>query len=257
MGTDEQPHPMDATTGSNGRATLETDEGVAELRLTDPDRRNAFSPELGEDVLSLLLEIDDREDVSAVVLTAEGPAFCAGLDLEVLRDGDPDEREYMFELLGAVTDWLYWSERPVVVGANGPAPGGGSIIIDACDVRVGSDELSMWWPEVAFGLAGQPIAARLVSQVGWPKATELMLLGDEAELGAEEARELGLLNRVVPADEVEATAREMAGVIAEHDRNHDNVASHLRAIQHAREELQGTSQPYSQWLARDLDGVLE
>ena len=248
---------MSPIPASNGRATLEVDDGVAHVRLTDPDRRNAFSPELGEDLLSLLLETDDREEVSAVVLTAEGPAFCAGLDLGVLQGDDPDKREYMFELLGAVTDWCYWSERPVIVGANGPAPGGGSVIINACDIRVGSDELSMWWPEVAFGLAGQQIAARLVSQVGWPKATELMLLGDEAEIGAEEAQELGLLNRVVAADEVEETAREMAAVIADHDRQHDNIGSHLRAIQHAREELQGTSQPYSQWLARDLDGVLE
>jgi enoyl-CoA hydratase/carnithine racemase len=247
---------MVTETAPNGRATLAVEDGVAELRLTDPGRRNAFSPALAEDLLRLILEIDDREDVSATVLTAAGPAFCAGIDLDVLRGDDPDERAYMFELIGAVTDWLYWSDRPAVVGADGPAPGGGTIILNACDVRVGGEDLSMWWPEVAFGLSGQQIVARLVSQVGWPKATELMLLGDEAPLGPEEAKDLGLLNRVVPADEVEETAREIAGVIAEHDREHDNVASHLEAIQHAREELQGASQAYAGWLTRDLSRVL-
>lgn len=247
---------MSPRTAPNGRATLAFDEGVAELRLTDPDRRNAFSPALAEDLLRLMLAVDDHDDVSATVLTAEGPAFCAGIDLDVLMGDDPDERAYMFELLGAVTDWLYWSDRPAVVGADGPAPGGGTIILNASDIRVGGEALSMWWPEVAFGLPGQQIVARLVSQVGWPKATELMLLGDEAPLSPEEAQDLGLLNRVVPSGEVDETAREIAGVIAEHDREHDNVASHLEAVQHAREELKGASQEYAGWLTRDLSGVL-
>ena len=247
---------MAPETAPNGRATLEVDGGVAELRLTDPDRRNAFSPALGEDLLSLMLEVEEHEDVSATVLTAEGAAFCAGIDLDVLGGDDPDERAYMFELLEAVTDWLYWSDQPTVVGADGPAPGGGTIILNACDIRVGGEDLSMWWPEVAFGLPGQQIVARLVSQVGWPKATELMLLGDEAPLSPDDARDLGLLNRVVPSDAVDETAREMAGVIADHDREHDNVTSHLEAIQYAREELQGASQVYSGWLTRDLSRVL-
>lgn len=247
---------MVTKTGSNGRAELAVEDGIAQLQLTDPDRRNAFSPALGEDVLRLLLDVDDREDVSAVVVTAEGPAFCAGLDLDVLRGDDPEETEYMTELLGGVVDWLYWSEHPVVVGASGPSPGGGTIIFNACDIRVGGEDLSLWWPEVAFGLSGHTIIARLVSQVGWPKATELMLLGDEAGLDAEAAHELGLVNQVVPPADVESTAREMAEVIVEHDRAHDNIASHMAAMQRAREGLQGASQPYAGWLGQDLHRIL-
>jgi enoyl-CoA hydratase/carnithine racemase len=247
---------MSTTTGSNGRVTLEIADGIAQVRLTDPDNRNAFSPALGEDLVELFLDIDDRKDVSAVVFTGEGPAFCAGLDLGVLGGDDPDEIDYMTDLLEAAIDWLYWNDHPVVVGARGPAPGGGTILLNACDIRIGGDDLSLWWPEVAFGLAGHTIVARLVSQVGWPKATELMLLGDEASLDAESARELGLVNRVVPPAEVEATARDVAGIIVEHDREHDNIASHMAAIQHAREEMQGASQPFAGWLARDLKGVL-
>ncbi|MFB6172492.1 MAG: enoyl-CoA hydratase/isomerase family protein [Haloarculaceae archaeon] len=247
---------MTRETGPNECAELTVESGVAELRLADPERRNAFSPALGEDLLSLMLAIDDRDDVSAVVLSSEGEAFCAGLDLTVLQGDDPEERAYMFDLLGAVIDWLYWSDRPIVVGARGAAPGGGSILIDASDIRVAGDDISMWWPEVAFGIPGHHIAARLVSQVGWPRATELMLLGDEAPVGAEEAREIGLVNRVVAPEEVDETAREIAGVIAEHDRQHGNVQSHLEAIHHAREELQGASQAYSRWLSSDLGDVI-
>jgi enoyl-CoA hydratase/carnithine racemase len=248
---------MVSEAGPNGRASLEIDDAVAELRLTDPDNRNAFSPELGEDLVTLMVEIDEHDDVSAVLLTAEGAAFCAGLDLGVLQSDDTDRQDYMFDLLEAVIEWLYWTDLPVVVGADGPAPGAGTIILNACDMRVGGEDLSMWWPEVAFGLAGHTIVARLVSQVGWPKATELMLLGDEAPLPPEEAEDLGLLNRVVDSAEVESTAREMADVVAEHDRQHDNIASHMDAIQHAREELQGASQTYAGWLARDLGRVLQ
>jgi enoyl-CoA hydratase/carnithine racemase len=246
---------MSTETGPNGRAELTVSDGVAELRLTDPEKRNCFSPELGEDVLTLMLEIDER-DVSAVVLTSEGEAFCAGLDLSILQGDDDERRGYMFELLGAVTDWLYWSDLPVVVGADGAAPGGGSIIIDACDIRVAGEELSMWWPEVAFGVPGHHIAARLVSQVGWPRATELMLMGNERPVGAEEARDIGLVNRVVDSGEVDETAHEIAGVIAAHDHQHGNISSHLEAIQHAREELQGSSQAYSQSLAQDFERTL-
>lgn len=248
---------MSTESGPNGKAELTVSEGIAELRLTDPERRNCFSPELGEDLLSLMLNVDERADVSAVVLTSEGKAFCAGIDLTVLQGDDEERRGYMFELLGAVTDWLYWGDHPVIVGASGPAPGGGSIIIDACDIRVAGEDISMWWPEVAFGIPGHHIAARLVSQVGWPRATELMLLGDEAPIGAEEAKEIGLVNRVVAPDAVRETTRELAGVISAHDREHDNVASHLAAIQHAREELQGASQAYSRWLSEDLGRTLQ
>jgi len=248
---------MSTETGPNGKAELTVDERVAELRLADPEHRNAFSPELGEDLLTLMLGVDDREDVSAVVLTSEGEVFCAGLDLNVLQGDDPERREYMFDLLGGVIDWLYWSDVPVVVGASGPAPGGGSILIDASDIRVVGDDISMWWPEVAFGIPGHHIAARLVSQVGWPRATELMLLGDERPLGAEEAREIGIVNRVVAPDRATEEAHDIAAIIAEHDRQHGNIQSHLEAIHHAREEMQGSSRAYSEWLARDLDRVLE
>lgn len=246
---------MTTETGPNGRVELTVEERVAELRLMDPERRNAFSPALGEDLLGLMLTIDER-DVSTAVLTSEGEVFCAGLDLDVLRGNDEEARRYMFELLGGAIDWLYWGEVPVVVGASGPAPGGGSILIDASDIRVVGEDISMWWPEVAFGIPGHHIAARLVSQVGWPKAAEIMFLGPEAPLDAQTAREVGLVNRVVPPEDVAATAREIAGVIADHDRQHGNVQAHLEAIQHAREELQGASHAYSQWLARDLEGIL-
>ncbi|MFW6045781.1 MAG: enoyl-CoA hydratase/isomerase family protein, partial [Natronomonas sp.] len=82
---------MTTNTGPNGRVESTVQNGVAEVHLDDPDRRNAFSPELGEDLLRALLEVGDRDDVSAVALTAEGKAFCAGLDLGVLR-GDDDDR---------------------------------------------------------------------------------------------------------------------------------------------------------------------
>ena len=116
-----------ATDGPNDHVSLEVTEGVAHVRLEDPDNYNVFSLPLAEDLLTHLLAVDDREDVSAVALTAEGDAFCAGLDIDVLTGDDPGARERLLGYLDAVGSWLYTSEYPVVVGARGPAPGASAL----------------------------------------------------------------------------------------------------------------------------------
>ena len=244
---------MSTTTGPNDTVRLRIDDGIAELRLEDPDRRNAFSPALGEDLVRLMLDIDDRDDVTVVTLTAEGDVFCAGLDVGVLSEGTAEERAFMTELLGAASDWLYWAEYPVVGGGVGAMPGGGAILMNATDIRVVSEDAALWWPELAFGLRAHDHAISLVATVGAPKATEIVLLGDEAKVSAEEARSLGLVNRVVPADEVDETVREIAEGIARYDDGGELVREHLRVVQHARQELKGASPAYARGQALDVD----
>lgn len=244
---------MSTTTGPNDTVRLRIDDGIAELRLEDPDRRNAFSPALGEDLVRLMLEIDDRDDVAVVTLTAEGDVFCAGLDVGVLSEGTAEERAFMTELLGAASDWLYWSEHPVVGGGVGAMPGGGAILMTATDIRVVSEDAALWWPELAFGLRAHDHAISLVATVGAPKATEIVLLGDQAKVSADEARSLGLVNRVVPADEVDETVREIAEGIARYDDDGELVREHLRVVKHARQELKGASPAYARGQALDVD----
>jgi len=116
-----------------------------------------------------------------------------------------------------------------------------------------SEDIGIWWPENQLGMKAYGEAVFLVSALGAPKATETILMGDEATITAEEARTLGLVNRVVPAAEVDDTAREMASTIAEYDEQHGLVREYMEAIQHARREQNGASQVYAAQLERSLD----
>jgi len=244
---------MTSETGSNGRVELDVENGIAALRLTDSEHKNVFSLELGEDLVRFMMAIEERDDVSAVSLTAEGDVFCAGLDVSVVREGSSAEREFLFDLLRAASDWLYWSEVPVVAGGVGAMPGAGAILMTAADIRVVGDDAALWWPEIAFGLRAYEPTIQLVSTVGAPKATEIILLGDRAKVNAEEARRIGLVNRVVASTEVDETVREVATAIARYDDGGELVREHLRVIQHARQELQGASTAYAKGRALDID----
>ncbi|WP_254525122.1 enoyl-CoA hydratase/isomerase family protein [Natrinema caseinilyticum] len=242
-----------ATYGPNDTVSLAIDDGVAEIRLEDPDRYNVFSPRLSEDLLAHFEEVGDREDVSAVALTAEGSTFCAGLDLDIVQGDDPAALDALRQNLGAARNWLSESTLPVVTGATGAAPGAGAILLARSDIRVVGEDVGIWWPENQLGMKAYGEAVFLVSALGAPKATETILMGDEAKLTAEEAHTLGLVNRVVPAEDVDDTVREMAGVIAEYDRQHGLTSEYMQAIQHARREENGASQVYAAQLERSLN----
>jgi enoyl-CoA hydratase/carnithine racemase len=239
--------------GPNDRVSLSVDDGVAAVRLDDPDNYNAFSIPLAEDLLTHLLEVEDREDVSVVTLTAAGDTFCAGLDIDVLTGDDPEATERLVGYLDAVGSWLYTSDVPVVAGASGAAPGAGAILISKADIRVLGEDAELWWPEIQFGLKAYGEAADLVDAVGAPKATEIMLMGEDAAVSAAEARRLGFANRVVAPDEVADTVAGMAETIAGYDRQHGLVGEYLEVIHGARRDQRGTSTVYAEQLEREID----
>ena len=246
---------MATETGSNGLAELAVGGGVAELRLAHPEKKNAFSPALGEDLVELIVEVESREDVSVVLVTGEGDTFCAGADVGVLTGDDPDAVDRLFGRLYDVQGWMHEGPLPVVVGARGQAPGASAILITSADLRVVGEDTRLWWPEVGFGLEAFERAADLTTQVGAPKATELMLLGEEAKLGAEDARRLGLVNRVVPDGSVEEEAREMAETIAGYDREFGTIGRYLESIQGARRDAGGAAEAYAAFRERALDST--
>jgi enoyl-CoA hydratase/carnithine racemase len=244
-------HPNVSTHGPNGAATLDVDDGVAEVRLTAPERNNVFTPGLGEDLTEHLLAVEQNDSVSAMVLTAAGEHFCAGLDVDVVTGDDEAAREALFGTLDDLRRWLSTAPVPVFVGARGAAPGAGAVLIAHTDVRVLGSDAQLWWPEAAFGLKAFEEAVNLVATVGAPKATEVMLLGDEAKLSAEEARQVGLVNRVVDPEAVDDTVRGMAATVAETDRRHGQVGEYLDVLRHARRERDGASRVY----ARERGGI--
>lgn len=223
------------TTGSNGRAKLRIEDGIADLRLVDTERRNCFSIPMGEDLLELYRRIESHEDVTTVCLTADEDVFCAGLDLDIVSN--PEERaedlERMLSLFDPSSGWLRECPYPTVVGAQGAAPGAGAALANAADILIAGEHLQIWWPEINVGIPPYSLGPRLVRQVGQRRATELALLGREAKLDASEAKELGLVNRVVPTDQVRDEALYIADTLAATEREHGSVLDMYEIIQSA------------------------
>jgi enoyl-CoA hydratase/carnithine racemase len=171
---------------------------VALLTLNDPDRRNALSREI---VRGLFAGLDRSIDAGAraVVIAAQGPAFCAGANIDDLRNGwmegkDPDEDPAL--LFKRLTE----SERPVVAAIHGPALGGGLELALSCDLVVAGDGAWFAMPELGHGVIPNTAVALLPRLVGARRALDLIFT--RRRVAADEALAMGLVNRVVPTEQV-------------------------------------------------------
>lgn len=230
-------------TGHNGRAELTVADGVAHVRLTDTDRKNCFSIPMGEDLLELYTAIEDRDDVVAVCLTAAGDVFCAGLDLDIVSNPEEraDDLERMLDIFEPARGWPRHCPYPTVVGAQGVAPGAGAALANAGDLLVAGEDLRIWWPEITVGIPPFSLGPRLLQQLGRRRATELTLMGRETALSAAEAKELGLVNRVVAPGETAATAMDLARTLAEIHAEHGTVLDVYETIQEADRRADGST----------------
>lgn len=192
---------------------------VAVLVLDRPDRRNALARALIAELSDALDAIAAAPGVRAVVLAAEGPTFCAGMDLkEAIESGleasaeasqsSVDDAQAIADLI----DRVHTLPRPVVAAVQGDALGGGAGLAAACDLVVMADSARIGYPEVRRGVVAAIVLHDLVRQVGDRRARELLLTGTPIDAGR--ALAWGLANRVVPAegcrDEAVALAREFA-----------------------------------------------
>ncbi|MFB6874839.1 enoyl-CoA hydratase/isomerase family protein [Streptomyces sp. NPDC056323] len=195
-----------------------TDNGVSWITLNRPEAMNAVTWEQRERVIGLLAEASADPAVRAVVLTATGRGFCAGADLR----GAPATGERMpgdvartirlgaQRLIAAVLD----CEKPVIAAVNGTAAGIGAHLAFACDLVLAAGSAKFIEVFVRRGLVPDGGGAYLLPRlIGPQRAKELMFFGDS--LPAAEAERLGLVNRVVPDEELAATAREWAQRLAE------------------------------------------
>jgi enoyl-CoA hydratase/carnithine racemase len=237
---------MHIGSGEHGRVWLRINDGVAEIRLDHPEKQNCFSLELAADLRELVELVDRRDDVLAVVVTRAGPSFSAGADTTVLTDDDSSGLERLQADYGFVFDWMREEPIPVVAGADGHAAGAGaSLLCYAADLRVVGEGTEIWWLEVEYGIAPLSRLVSLAADIGAPRALELLLLGEHGSISAREARDLGLVNRLVPSEAVDETAREMAGIVADYDREHDIAGDFFDVLYHARRERSGASAAYA------------
>lgn len=200
------------------------DAGVAWITLDRPDVKNAISPDQRERLIELLGRASADVGVRAVVLGHTGDAFCTGADLRASRppaprpDDAPDRvagevakmiRDGMQRLVAAILD----CERPVLGAIGGTAAGVGAHLAFACDLLIASEDARFIEIFARRGLVPDGGGAYLLPRsIGLQRTKELMFFGDS--LPASEAAELGLVNRVVPAADFEATVAEWAGRLA-------------------------------------------
>jgi crotonobetainyl-CoA hydratase len=190
----------------------EVSDHVALLTLSRPQALNAVNSALADELGELLDRVSGDPEVRVGVVTGEGRAFCAGADLKEIaagRDVGPTKHpEWGFA--GLVQHWV---SKPLIAAVNGYAMGGGTEIALACDLVVASEQATFGLPEVKRGLlAAAGGVVRLQRQIPVKLALQMALTGDPVPAAV--ARDWGLVNDVVPAEQVLTRALELAGRIA-------------------------------------------
>ena len=187
--------------------------GVAVLTIDRQDKLNALDPQVVEEIGQTLLELE-AEGPRVIVVTGAGErAFIAGADITAMSGMDPMEAKRFAEIGHAAMALLDRSPVPTIAAVNGFALGGGCEVALACDVRIAAENATFGFPEVSLGiLPGMGGTQRLPRLIGPALAKELIFTG--RRIDAEEARQMGLVNRVVAQGEALSAAREMAAEIA-------------------------------------------
>ncbi|HEX7167853.1 MAG TPA: enoyl-CoA hydratase [Acidimicrobiales bacterium] len=200
--------------GDTGVILTEVSDGVAVVTLNRPERRNALNGELIRGIRDTMVALDGDDGVSVIVLTGSDPAFCAGVDLKELGAG-----RNLVASDGAAAPGRPWARttKPVVGAVNGPAVTGGFEIALQCDFLVASERATFGDTHARVGLLpGWGLSVLLPQAIGVRRAKEMSLTGNFVSAG--EALRLGLVNHVVPHDELLPTARKLAVDIAGNDQ---------------------------------------
>jgi len=190
--------------------------GVMLVTINRPEVMNALSVEMMALLEDAIGEASTRDDVYAMVLTGAGRGFCAGLDLKARADdedggGAPDLR--LFDLHNTPPLVLHRMDKPVICALNGPAAGYGMDMALGCDIRIASDRAKLGAVFVRRGVLPESGGTWYLPRlVGWAKAAEIAFMGDV--LDAERSLEMGLVNRVVPHDDLMDEVAAMAARIA-------------------------------------------
>ena len=192
---------------------VEREGGVAVLTVDRQEKLNALDGQVIEEIGQALLELES-EGPRAIIVTGAGErAFIAGADIRAMSVMDPIEAKRFSEIGHAAMALLDRSPIPTIAAVNGYALGGGCEVAIACDIRIAAENATFGFPEVSLGiLPGLGGTQRLPRLVGPALAKELIFTG--RRIGAEQARGIGLANRVVGQGEALDAARELAAEIS-------------------------------------------
>jgi len=214
----------------------ETAHGVRTLTLNHPEKRNALSPELIEELTGALHDAAECS-CGVVILTGAGAAFCSGLDLDHLATisaRTPEENRRDSENVARVLRALYDFPKPVIAAVNGPAIAGGMGLATIPDFTLAVPEAKFGYTEVRIGFVPAIVASFLLRQVGEKHTRELLLTG--RLIKAQEALDLGLVTQIVTADQLMCTAKALAQSLLQNSPQAMQCVKKLLA-KHARRRL--------------------
>ncbi len=189
-------------------------DGAALITLNRPDKLNALSFDLMQEVDHALSEYEADDAVKAVILTGAGErAFSAGADIHEMADLSSDELAQRQERRGEISWHIANYAKPLIGAINGLAYGGAALLSSSLDIRIGCEKTQFRFLAASYGRVNSSWSLPML--VGWPKAKELLFTG--RVVAAEEAERIGLLNQIVPSGKLVEVAIEMAQMIAKND----------------------------------------
>ena len=194
------------------------DGSVVTITLNRPDKLNAMTGVMSDELLEVFTSVRDNHDARAIVVTGAGRGFCAGQDLtefeSAYRAGErPDIREHLEQSYHRLIPVVVSTPKPVIAAVNGVAAGAGVSLAAACDIRIAAEEARFTQAFVKIGLIPDSGGTWLLPRIiGYARALELSITGEVID--AETALEIGLVNRVVDGDALEDEVSGLAARLA-------------------------------------------
>ena len=187
-------------------------ETIATITMNRPERRNALSLAMMAELMAALRAVSSRPQTRVVILAGNGPAFSAGHDLRELVDRDVVAYREIFDVCTQLMATVQTIPQPVIARVQGIATAAGCQLVATCDLAVAAEDARFATPGVKIGLFCTTPMVALTRAVGRKRALEMLLTG--RPIDARTALEGGLVNRIVPAAQLEVTARQLAEQIA-------------------------------------------
>jgi len=224
---------------------------VARITLTQPEVRNAFSDEVIAEITAAFREVGAREDVRAVVLAAEGPAFCAGANLNWMRRMADYTRAENIADAGKLAEMLrviYACPKPTVARVQGDVYAGGMGLVAACDMAVSVDTAGFCLSEVKLGLIPATISPYVIRAMGARAAHRYFLTAER--FGALEALRIGFVHEVVAADQLDAKVDDIVKAL---------VSASPNAVRACKQLVQDVAQQQidAQLIAATVEGIAD
>ena len=186
---------------------------LAVITLNRPERRNALSLDLMQELVRCMDEIGGNGEIRGVILAAAGKVFCSGHDLSEMTGRNINEYRHIFDVCTQLMEKIQSIPQPVVAQVQGIATAAGCQLVATCDLVVASDQAAFATPGVKIGLFCTTPMVALSRAIGRKRAFEMLVTGDMVD--ARTAADWGLVNRVVPASELAAQTRRLAARVAE------------------------------------------